>query len=205
MAIKFFGQFLVEKGAVSTEEILDAVEIQKISNLKFGEMALAMGLLSESDVDKVHDIQHRTEQSFDHLAVHLGLLTEEQKAQVAEMQHERHLDIGRALVESGAISAEELETWQARFQQSDQTLYLAETVDVPYDILCPDVWEAFADLTYKMLNALANLPHGKEPCRVFDRLEKNHAVATMELTGVVRARYLYSPPRPMCRPPSPEP
>ncbi len=48
MAVKFFGQFLVEQGIVTSEALLNAINLQDKNNLKLGEMAVAMGLITQA-------------------------------------------------------------------------------------------------------------------------------------------------------------
>ena len=57
MAVKFFGQFLVEQGAVTSEALLHAIELQDRTNLKLGEMAVAMGYITPNDIERAHSAQ----------------------------------------------------------------------------------------------------------------------------------------------------
>ncbi|NTW88764.1 MAG: chemotaxis protein CheX, partial [Desulfobulbaceae bacterium] len=41
MAVKFFGQFLIEQGVVTSDALLNAINLQDKNNLKLGEMAVA--------------------------------------------------------------------------------------------------------------------------------------------------------------------
>ncbi|BCR06585.1 chemotaxis protein CheX [Desulfuromonas versatilis] len=191
MGVKFFGQFLVARGAVAPAELLKAVELQRSTNLKFGEMAQAMGLLSEADIQRVHNAQRGEDLPFGQMAVRLGLLTSAQMEQVLTRQENSYLFIGRALVEIGALDEGELESHLQAFQ-ADQAPYLVEAVELPPEVPLPEVWEVFADLTYKMLTRVASLPHRKGGCQIVDRLPANHAIATMDLSGAVSARYLFS-------------
>ncbi len=191
MAVKFFGQYLVERGAVTPAQLLEAVDLQRSTNLKFGEMALAMGLLSEAQVERVHNAQRGEDLPFGQMAVRLGLLSESKMQQVLTRQENNYLFIGRALVEVGALDEEALEQHLDAFQ-GDQAPYLVHAVDLPPEVPLPEVWEAFADLTYKMLTRVASLPNRKGLCQIVDSLPVNHAVAAMELSGAVSARYLFS-------------
>lgn len=191
MAVKFFGQFLVEQGHISREQLLAAIDLQKTTNLKFGEMALKMGLLNEDQIVRVHNAQHSDDQRFGDIAVRIGLLTEAQVQEVLGRQQDTYLYLGAALVQVGALSEEALEAHLAAFKL-DQEPYVVETVAIPPGIAHPKVWEAAADLTYKMLTRLANLPYRKEQCRLVRQLEPNNIIARMELSGSLRATYLLS-------------
>ena len=55
MAVKFFGQFLVEQGIVTGEALLNAINLQDKNNLKLGEMAVAMGLITPENIQRAHN------------------------------------------------------------------------------------------------------------------------------------------------------
>ena len=64
MAVKFFGQFLIEKGAVTRIDLLQAIDLQEKTNLKFGEMVVEMGLMTTTDVARVHLAQRSEDLHF---------------------------------------------------------------------------------------------------------------------------------------------
>ena len=191
MAVKFFGQFLVEQGHISREQLLAALELQKATNLKFGEMALKMGLLNEDQIIRVHNAQHSDDQRFGDIAVRIGLLTEAQVQEVLARQQDTYIYLGAALVEVGALDQEALQTYLAAFKL-DQEPYVVETVAIPGTVPHAAIWEAAADLTYKMMTRLANLPYRKEQCTLVSQLEPNEVIARMELSGSLQATYLFS-------------
>lgn len=191
MAVKFFGQYLVEKGLVSREKLLEALELQETTNLKFGEMALAMGLLTEDDIERVHRAQFSNDMRFGDIALKIGILTDAQVQQVLTRQQNSYLYIGQALVEVGALEKTELEKYLKDFQQ-DQAPYRVDRIAIPADVPRPDVWEIAADLTFKMLTRVAQLAYRVEQCRQIERLMPNHVVAAISLTGAVQARFFLS-------------
>jgi CheY-specific phosphatase CheX len=191
MAVKFFGQYLVEKGLISREQLLAALDLQKATNLKFGEMAQKLGLLSEDQILRVHNAQHSDDQRFGDIAVRIGLLTEEQVQEVLVRQQDTYIYLGAALVQVGALDAEALASHLQAFKL-DQEPYVVEAIEIPAGIPHPRVWEAAADLTYKMLTRLANLPYRKEQCTLISQLEPNDVIARMELSGSLEATCLLS-------------
>ena len=191
MAVKFFGQFLVEKGLISREQLLAALDLQKATNLKFGEMALKMGLLTEDQIIRVHNAQHSDDQRFGDIAVRIGLLTEAQAQEVLGRQQDTYIYLGAALVAVGALTDTALASHLEAFKL-DQEPYVVETVAIPAGVPHPEVWEAAADLTYKMLTRLANLPYRKEQCCIVTQVQPNDIIARMELSGTLRATYLFS-------------
>ena len=189
MAVKFFGQFLVEKGAISAEALLAAVELQEVTNLKFGEQALRMGLLSEAEVERVHDAQRGEDCRFGDMAVKLGLLGESQMQEVLTRQKNSHLYLGEALVQVGALSEEGLAPLLEAFKK-DQAPYLTDGVTVPEGVALGEVWAMTADLTLKMLVRVVELSLRPAPARLVRELPLGEVVASMSFSGSVRGRYL---------------
>lgn len=188
MAVKFFGQFLLERGAVPRDLLLKAIELQDSINLKFGETALAIKLVTENDVKRIHDAQRSEDLMFGDMAVKLGVLSPEQIAQVLEHQQKNHLRIGEALVRLGAFGAEELSRHLEEFR-ADQALYATAQVVVPSGVSHPEVWEICADLTAKMFVRVVGVQCRVGACVLVDRLPGGVFVGGMELTGDVSACY----------------
>lgn len=189
MAVKFFGQFLVEKGVVSREILLQAIELQESVNLSFGATCLAMGILTDGDIEKVHNAQRSEDLRFGDMAVKLGLLTGDQMMEVLERQKSTHLYIGEALVKVGGIQAEELPRYLDEFK-ADQAQYATDTVTIPDGVTEPKLWEMVVDLSYKMLTRVALLVFRPEPPSVADQLPPMNVYATMDFTGDISGRYL---------------
>lgn len=191
MAVKFFGQFLVEKGAVTREALLRGIDLQERTNLKFGETVIEMGLMSTADIAQVHQAQRKHDLHLGDMAVKMGFLTDDQVQQVLTRQRNNHLYIGEALVKVGAISAADLEICLEQFKQ-DQVEYIAEKIEIPAGVPHQPIWEMVADLTYKMLTRVAGLSFRTGPCTVVEQLPKRPIIAEMGFSGSVSARYLLS-------------
>jgi CheY-specific phosphatase CheX len=188
MAVKFFGQFLLERKAVSMELLLKAVELQESVNLKFGETALAIKLITESDLKWIHDSQRREDLQFGAMAVKLGILNQKQLGEILEHQRKSHLHIGEALVRVGALTAAELPMRLADFQ-ADQARYETSRIVVPRGVSHPEVWEICADLSAKMLLRIVGVKCHVGEGILVDRLPGDSFVAGIELTGMISARY----------------
>lgn len=189
MAVKFFGQFLVENGVVSREILLQAIELQESVNLSFGATCLAMGILTDADIERIHNAQRIEDLRFGDMAVKLGLLSNDQMMQVLARQKNSHLYIGEALVKIGGFPAEELQKHLDDFK-ADQAQYATDSVVIPSGVPAPKICEIMADLSYKMLTRVALLIFRPEPCFVADQLPAMDVYAAMEFTGDVSGRYL---------------
>ncbi len=191
MAVKFFGQFMVEKGLVSRELLLKAIELQESTNLKLGEMALSMGLITEADIKRIHEGQRFEDLRFGDMAVKLGILTPDELEQVLTKQKNNHLYIGEALIKVGALKAEDLPRYLDEFK-ADQAPYMVERVAIPEGVPNQDLWELSADLTYKMFTRIVGLTFRPGQCQLVKSIDRNDLIVAIDLTGHVTARYLLS-------------
>ncbi|HBA86431.1 MAG TPA: chemotaxis protein CheX [Geobacter sp.] len=191
MAVKFFGQFLVEKGLVSRDAILAAIDLQERKNLKLGEMAISMGYLTQADVDRAHQAQFSKDMKLGDLLVEVGVLTADQLREVIARQKETHLYIGEALVLVGSLTGEQLQRHLGEFKL-DQAPYVSERIELPAGIGNSETWEMAADLTYKMVTRVLDLQFRPGKCHPVTTLETNFMMAAMDFNGDVEARYILS-------------
>ena len=191
MAVKFFGQFLIEKGAVTRTELLKAIDLQERTNLKFGELVVEMGMMTAVDIARVNEAQRHEDMHFGDMAVKLGILTEDQVQQVLTRQRNNHLYIGEALVQVGALQPDEVEKYLKEFKE-DQLAYIAEKIEIPAGVPHPPIWEMVADLTYKMLTRVAGISFRPGPCAVVEKLPQRPIIAEMGFSGSVSACYVLS-------------
>lgn len=191
MAVKFFGQFLVEKGIVSTDALLKAIELQEQKNLKLGEMAVSMGYITQADIDRAHNAQFSKDMKLGDLLVEMGILTLNQLNEVITRQKNTHLYIGEALVLVGAMSSEQLQQHLDEFK-ADQAPYVSDRIELPAGVANSLIWEMTADLTYKMITRILDLQFRAGKCQIVTTLESNYMMAALEMSGSVEARYLLS-------------
>jgi CheY-specific phosphatase CheX len=191
MAVKFFGQFLVEKGHITSAALLKAIALQESANLKFGEMALSMGLITSADIDRVHDAQRKEDLQFGDMCVKMGILSTKQLQEVLTKQKNSHLYIGEALVKVGAVCADDLSKYLEAFKV-DQAPYMVDKVSIPAGVPDPSLWELAADLTYKMLTRVANLTVRQGKCLLVQRFEANDTVVAIQISGSARAWFMLS-------------
>ncbi|OGU16121.1 MAG: chemotaxis protein CheX [Geobacteraceae bacterium GWC2_53_11] len=191
MAVKFFGQFLVEQGIVTSEALLNAINLQDKNNLKIGEMAMEMGLISPADIQRAHNAQMSKDMRLGDLLVEMGFLTLAQLNDVITRQKNTHLYIGEALVQVGALTSSELQKHLDAFK-ADQAKYISNGIELPITSAHSEIWEMTADLTYKMVTRVLDLQFRPGKCVVATTLAPNFMLAAMDLSGDVEARYLIS-------------
>ena len=191
MAVKFFGQFLVEKNLVSREALLKAIDLQDQKNLKMGEMAVSMGYITQADIERAHNAQMSKDMKLGDLLVEMGILSVIQLNEVIARQKNTHLYIGEALVLVGALSSESLRQYLDEFK-TDQAQYVSDRIELPAGIANNLVWEMTADLTYKMITRVLDLQFRAGKCTTISTVDSNFMMAAMDLSGDVEARYIIS-------------
>ena len=191
MAVKFFGQFLVEIGIVTPDALVDAINLQDRNNLKFGEMAAAMGLVTPTDIQRAHSAQMSSDMKLGNVLVEMGILTPAQMDDVVARQKNSHLYLGEALVQNGALTSEALQKHLDAFNAA-QALYITNGIELPIASANNHVWEMTADLTRKMITRVLDLPFRPGTCTVITNIAPNFMLAAMDMSGDVEARYLIS-------------
>jgi len=130
MSVKFFGQFLIERGEVDGGHVREALDLMERTNRNLGQIAIDEGMLSESHADEINQRQRRADRSFGDLAVDLGLITSAQLVALLRIQREAHLLLGEALVHLGHLPAERLSGMLDEFK-IDQAPYRTRSTELP--------------------------------------------------------------------------
>lgn len=156
MSIKFFGQFLLERGVLNNEQLLEAVSYQESRNRKFGQYAQSKGFLSAEDVEKLNHEQKTTDLRIGELAVKLGMIEPSQVEEILTMQKNDHVQIGQVLLKKGFMDEAALERELDAFR-ADQSKYIADKVSIPEGVKNAERLAEIADLTSKMLTRVAGV------------------------------------------------
>jgi len=189
MAIKFFGQFLIDKKIITRLDLLRGIELQEKSNLRFGDLVIEMGMMTTEQITLTHRAQRHEDLQFGDMAVKMGFLTPERVKQVLDRQQNEHLYIGEALVKLGTISMEELDFHLVEFKQA-QKVSVAEKIVIPAGISHQPIWEIVADMTYKMLTRVAGVTFQTGPCAITGTLPERPVIIELEFSGSLSAHYL---------------
>jgi len=126
MSNKFFGQYLLELGAISKDQLLLAIDLQKASHLSLGQLGIGKGYLTEQQAKQINVEQQRTDQRFGALAVAMGYLQGKQISELFIMQQNLRKFFGEVLIEQNIMSksvlVEHLETHAGIKKQSSLRL-----------------------------------------------------------------------------------
>lgn len=120
MSDVFFGTFLLNKGAVTKEQLQEAVMAQKQDRILLGQLAVNQGMMSDAQLKDVLQVQQLSGKKFGQLAREKGLLTEDQFQTILALQAGNHVLLGEALVRKGFLSAAELSRNLHEFEQGNR-------------------------------------------------------------------------------------
>jgi len=108
MATMFFGQYLLAKGAINSEALLEALDRQRRSNLSLPELAVQQGLIDRSQANSIMVHYRMSDAPIEVILEENGGLDHEQIQRLQRRQRSSWLRIGAALVEGGHLSEDEL-------------------------------------------------------------------------------------------------
>lgn len=118
MYTQFFGNFLINKGIINTEQLMEALEIQSSTHQKLGTLAIHAGYMSANEVEDVYIMQTHYDKRFGELAIQLGYLTQKQLNELLNLQLPDYMKLGQVLVEKGWISNNDLESLVAEYRST---------------------------------------------------------------------------------------
>jgi len=156
MGVKFFGQYLIEQGAVDSDQIRAALKLMDEENRSLGELAEAGGILTAEEAEKVNAQQRTCDIPFGELAVEMGLLSEEQVDYLVGFQEQTRLRIGQALVRLGFLPNERLLNLLVRFE-NEQAAFRIGNVALPDGLESNMLAATVLDLFPKLLVRVARI------------------------------------------------
>lgn len=142
----FFGEYLVQTGAVTAEQLSEAISRQRESNDLLGYLAIEHGMLSEGQLQSLLAEQVDRQEKLGVLAVENGLISAGQLDELLSLQARNHLYLGDALVRAGFLDREELLHYLDSFKHEID--HITDEISVEIDKL-PD-----RELVYRGLDAV---------------------------------------------------
>ena len=109
MYTQFLGNYLLQKGLVTQEQLFAAMARLSQSHIKLGTIAIHEGLMTANEVDECLYVQTREDKRFGEIAIERGYLEASQVDELLANQTPEYLLLGQNLVEDGVFSYEELE------------------------------------------------------------------------------------------------
>jgi hypothetical protein len=114
-----FGIYLKNKGIVSAEQLVAALEAQLKTLPRIGQLALEEGIISPRDIFDVLRAQSETpHQRFGELAIEMGLMTRDELMRLLMIQADRKRPLDEMLVSQGILTERQAAAEMAEFRQS---------------------------------------------------------------------------------------
>lgn len=160
MFTQFFGNYLLNEGLVTPEQLVEGLQEKKNTRMKLGVLAINAGYMTASQVERVHEMQSKMDKRIGDIAVELGYLTEDQLMELLKAQQPfGYLLLGQALVDRGYISNAQFEhaikAYKEKYSLTDQEIAANEIskVDVLIQSHCdfsstshPSLYKEFVSL-----------------------------------------------------------
>ena len=131
-----FGDYLVERGLLSEENLRRALEHQETLSPALGRIGYERGMMTLDQVIEVLEAQREVGLRFGEVAVARGVIDESQLSELLAVQHDSHLPLGQVLATLGLIDPivldRELKAYLAQVkQESDASLSAADAPRSP--------------------------------------------------------------------------
>ncbi|MBT6177387.1 MAG: hypothetical protein HOI23_09060 [Deltaproteobacteria bacterium] len=183
MAVKFFGQFLIQKGEISVDQLREALDLMESRNRSFCDMAVEKGLLTVEQSETLKSLESNTPTTASQAAAEEGFLTTEQVSDVLKAQQGARIRIGEALVELTFVEQAQLPQLLEAFH-ADQADYQIGKVKLPSAFQKNLMAEYVVDFFPKFVEKISKIK-----LKVYD--DSHGATAHLELVSslVVFGRY----------------
>lgn len=130
----FFGNYLLNKGVVTSQELSKVLDNQKQIRLKLGVLAINSGYMSVEQVEEVHELQASMDRRFGEIATMKGYITDEQVGDLLTQQKSEHLILAQALIDDGIMDMttfqEEIELYKLAHGLNDDQFEAIKKGDV---------------------------------------------------------------------------
>jgi hypothetical protein len=116
----FFGQYLLSKGVISREALIEAIERQRKTNLSLVELAVRHGHLDPGRAETILSRYRTTKADLEDLFLEVGGIDAERIEELRSAQRSDWVKIGAALISGGYLTREEVEEHLAAFQEAER-------------------------------------------------------------------------------------
>ena len=103
------GNYLVEEGIMTREQLLHVISIQEKIRVKLGLIAVSEGMLTLDQADAINRLQQVMDKRFGDIAVEKGYLTDAQVGSLLKMQGNEFLTFAQTLVDEGIVTMDKIQ------------------------------------------------------------------------------------------------
>lgn len=110
------GNYLVEEGFMTKEQLVHVISKQEQIRVKLGLIAVSEGMLTLDQAEAVNRLQQVMDKRFGDIAVEKGYLTESQVSSLLKMQGNEYLTFAQTLVDEGIVTMDKIQLVLRSFQ-----------------------------------------------------------------------------------------
>lgn len=103
------GNYLVEEGFMTKDQLSHVISVQEKIRVKLGLIAVSEGMLSLEQADAINRLQQTMDKRFGDIAVEKGYLTDAQVGSLLKMQGNEFLTFAQTLVDEGIITMDKIQ------------------------------------------------------------------------------------------------
>ena len=103
------GNYLVEEGFMTKEQLSHVISVQEKIRVKLGLIAVSEGMLTLDQADAINRLQQTMDKRFGDIAVEMGYLTDDQVGSLLKMQGNEFLTFAQTLVDEGIVSMDKIQ------------------------------------------------------------------------------------------------
>lgn len=163
MVSSIVGNYLMEKGLLTGEQVRDILNEQQKVRVKLGLIAVAEGLMTQEEADRVNQLQAVMDRRFGDIAVEKGYLTEGQVNSLLKKQGNAYLAFAQAMENQQLMTIEQLEQilldyrCENNFTASDMDALKSDDVDSILPLFLPVDSEAYYGIAGTAVRTLMRL------------------------------------------------
>lgn len=113
------GNYLVETGKLTKEQLIQTLNKQDSVRVKLGLIAVDEGMMTLEQTEEINRLQAIMDQRFGDIAVSKGYLTDEQVGKLLKKQGNSYLVFVQSLVDAGYVTMEEIDALVNDFRQAN--------------------------------------------------------------------------------------
>lgn len=117
MFSQFFGNYLLNNGAITEDQFSSCMEYMRANRVKLGLVAESEGLITRAQADELNRLQMQTDKRFGDLAVEKGYLTDTDISHLLQLQGSPYLIFVQALEENDILSRDKCLELVSQFQK----------------------------------------------------------------------------------------
>lgn len=157
------GNYLVETGKITGEQLADVLNKQDSVRVKLGLIAVAEGMMTLEQADEVNRLQAIMDKRFGDIAISKGYLTDEQIGKLLKMQGNTYMTFIQTLIDSGYVSMDDMDEMLSDFRQSNGYSHSeidalkGDDVDRIIPLFVPEEGKQFIDIISTTIRTLIRL------------------------------------------------